>query len=238
MVMTPAGMLDRAVAGGASIETLERLMALYERWMASERRRAFDAAIAAAKAEIPVIRKNRHVGFESKRTGSSTDYDFEDFAEIARTVDPILAKHGLSYRFRTAMQGDLLTVTCILSHVAGHSGENQLPAPRDMSGNKNPIQALGSTQTYLQRYTLKAALGLAAAKDDDAGSASALSSISPEDVQLLREKMAACEMSEQRFCAAMKVASIEDLPASRFDEADRRLGDYARQKAAREASNG
>ena len=49
-------------------------------------------------------------------------------------------------------------MTCVVSHRLGHSEENTLTAGRDESGNKNNIQAVGSTITYLQRYTLKAAL--------------------------------------------------------------------------------
>jgi hypothetical protein len=51
--------------------------------------------------------------------------------------------------------------------------ETTLPGMPDLSGNKNPIQAIGSAVTYLQRYTLKAALGLTVSKeeDDDARSA-------------------------------------------------------------------
>ena len=41
----------------------------------------------------------------------------------------------------------------------------------DQSGSKNGFQAIGSAVTYLQRYTLKAALGLSAEVDDDAQSA-------------------------------------------------------------------
>ena len=40
----------------------------------------------------------------------------------------------------------------------------------DQSGNKNGFQAIGSAVTYLQRYTLKSALGLSAEVDDDAQS--------------------------------------------------------------------
>ena len=54
-------------------------------------------------------------------------------------------------------------MTCVLSHRDGHFEETTLTAGRDDSGKKNAIQQVGSTITYLQRYTLKAALGLAAA---------------------------------------------------------------------------
>lgn len=164
--MTPMEMLDRAVSKGASIETLEKLMALQERWERNGARKSFDAAMASARSELPIIIKNRAVDFTSAK--GRTNYVYEDLASIAKAVDPILARHGLAYRFRTAQEGSNVTVTCVISHREGYSEENSLSAGRDESGNKNNIQAVGSAVTYLQRYTLKAALGLSATKDDDA----------------------------------------------------------------------
>jgi hypothetical protein len=165
--IVPIDLMNRALEAGAGIDVLEKLMGLQERWESNQARRAFDAAMAAAKAEIPVILKSRQVDFTTNK--GRTRYRYEDLAEIARTVDPVLGAHGLSYRFRTAcVSPDNLTVTCILSHRDGHSEENSLAAGHDGSGNKNSIQAIGSVMTYLQRYTLKAALGLAASDDDDA----------------------------------------------------------------------
>lgn len=168
VVTTPMNVLDKAITSGASVDVIARLMELQERWEKNQARKAFDKAMAAAKAEIPVIRKNKLVDFESKRTATQTNYMHEDLAEIARTIDPILGKYGLSYRFNTITAAGAVTVVCKISHDDGHYEENPLTAPVDLSGNKNPIQAIGSTVTYLQRYTLKAALGLAAAADDDA----------------------------------------------------------------------
>jgi hypothetical protein len=168
--VTPMRLLQIATEQGADIEKLSALMDLQLRWEKNQAKKAFDAAISAAKAEIPVIVKNREVDFTSQK--GRTNYRYEDFAEVARTIDPILAKHGLSYRFRTSSKAnELVTVTCVLAHRDGHSEENSLDAARDESGNKNSIQAIGSTITFLQRYTLKAALGLAASVDDDARSA-------------------------------------------------------------------
>src|SRR5580765_8436040 len=97
--LTPMGMLDRAIAQGAGIDILTKLMELQERYDRNLSRKAFDNAMAAAKAEIPIINKNREVDYTSSK--GRTNYRHEDLAEIARTVDPILAKQGLSYRFRT-----------------------------------------------------------------------------------------------------------------------------------------
>jgi hypothetical protein len=164
--IVPIDLVHRALESGAGIDVLEKLMSLQERWEDNQARKAFDGAMAAAKSEIPVIMKSRQVDFTTNK--GRTRYRYEDLAEIARTVDPILGQHGLSYRFRSAMSADMIAITCILSHRDGHSEENTLSAGHDASGNKNSIQAIGSTITYLQRYTLKAALGLAASDDDDA----------------------------------------------------------------------
>lgn len=162
---TPMQMLALAVERGMDLETIKELRALQKDFEADEARKAFNQALADAKAEIPVILKNREVDFTSAK--GRTNYRYEDLAEIARTIDPILSKHGLSYRFRTHSIVNGVEVTCVLFHRLGHSEENTLPAPRDESGNKNAIQALSSSITYLQRTTLKASIGLAASTDDD-----------------------------------------------------------------------
>jgi hypothetical protein len=62
-----------------------------------------------------------------------------------------------------------IAVTCVLTHKMGHSEETTLKAIPDTSGNKNTVQAIGSTVTYLERYTLLAAMGMAAAGMDNDG---------------------------------------------------------------------
>lgn len=218
---TPMDMLNKAVANGQSVEVISGLMALYERWEASQARRAFDAAIADAKAEIPVIMKNRTVDFTSSK--GRTHYRHEDLAEVARTVTPILARYGLSYRFRTAVEGSTVIVTCVVSHRDGYSEETALPGPRDDSGSKNSIQAVGSTLTYLQRMTLKAALGLSASDDDDGkasgGGDEAEDFVSDNQLVALRDLIEAADADEAKFCAVMKVPSLAALPAKMFDAA-------------------
>lgn len=206
-VETPATMLREAIVRGLPPETIERFMALYERWQASEARKLFDDAIANAKAEIPPIVRNA-TGHNSKK--------YVDFAQIAKTVDPILVKHGLSYRFRSE-QGERINVTCILSHRAGHSEETTLSGPADTTGNKNAVQAIGSTLTYLQRYSLIQALGLAAANDDDGKEGGAGPMLEAEDIQNLRDMMKASGCPEPHFLKWAKAEKIEDIPAAYYD---------------------
>lgn len=215
--LTPMDMVDRAITSGANIEIIGKMMDFQERWEKNQARKAFDEAMAAAKSEIPVILKNREVDFTSQK--GRTHYRYEDLAGIARQIDPILAKHGLSYRFRTATETTQVLVTCIVSHRLGHSEENSLSAGRDESGNKNNIQAVGSSITYLQRYTLKAALGLSASEDDDGAAITAGEKITEEQVQELNALMLDVKADTTRFLKYFKLESLADLPAKRFKEA-------------------
>ena len=206
-----------------SVEKMDHILQMQERILDRRARMAFAEAIADAKAEMPAILKNKHVGFESKKEGAAkTDYWHEDFAEIARTVDPILGKFGLSYRFRTVGKpGEPVTVTCVVAHREGHQEETTLTAPHDASGNKNPIQAIGSSVTYLQRYTLKAALGLAASRDDDAQSAgaNAMDMASPEQIEALKAIAVKAERELSAVLEWAKVDHIAKLTAAKCDEA-------------------
>ena len=61
-------------------------------------------------------------------------------------------------------------VVGVLRHEAGHKEEAELVLPADVSGGKNPVQAVGSSLSYGQRYVTKLLLNLASRRlgeDDD-----------------------------------------------------------------------
>lgn len=159
-------MIERVVMSpNADLDKLERMLAMKERIDAQNARVSFARALAQARAEIPPIIKDATVDFTSAK--GKTHYQHETLAGIAKAIDPVLSKFGLSYRFRTGQGQGGVTVTCIIQHSDGHAEETSLAGAPDQSGNKNGFQAVGSAVTYLQRYTLKAALGLSAEVDDD-----------------------------------------------------------------------
>ena len=234
----PMDLIRDALARGADLETIKELRSLaveMDQWQA---RKAFDAAMAAARAKITPILKNRQVGFDSKKVGAArTDYKHEDLAQIARQVDPVLAEFGLSYRFRTTSEPNApVSVTCIVSHRDGHFEENTLSAGRDDSGNKNSIQAIGSTITYLQRYTLKAALGLAASNDDDGRKAGedVPEAVTEDQVKEIQRRIVETGADLPAFLKFFGVERVDDLPAKRYDEAVRTLARKAALAAKKE----
>lgn len=224
-IITPMDMIHMAMERGATPDVIAQAMALHERWEANQARKAFDEAMSSAKGEFPTIVKNRTVDFSSSK--GRTHYKFEDLGEIAKTVDPILKKYGLSYRYRTEQSNGTVSVTCIVAHRDGHFEENTLSAGHDQSGNKNSIQAVGSTITYLQRYTLKSALGLAASHDDDGRTstetADQIETITETQVMELRDLIEAVGADERKFLAIGKYDHLEDIRSVDFDSAIRML---------------
>lgn len=210
-------MIERAARDPAvDMDKMLKLMDMRDKAEAKQSRKAFDEAVAAAKGQIPPIARNAK---------GHNDKKYADFAAIAAVVDPILGQYGLSYRFRTVQTDKAITVTCVLfGH--GHSEENTLTGPPDSSGNKSAIHSIGSTLTYLQRYTLVQALGLAAAADDDGKAASkqvkppAPGSITQEQADNIYDLLEEKGASRGAFAGWLKQKNIadriEDIPANAF----------------------
>lgn len=205
-------MIERASRDpSVDVEKFERLMAMRERNETRFAQAAFSAAVSAAKAEIAPIARNAKGHNEKK---------YADFSAIASAVDPVLAKNGLSYRFRSNQTDkQTVAVTCILSHKDGHSEENTLMGGPDTSGSKNAIQALGSALTYLQRYSLVQALGLATTNDDDGKAAGVAAYASEHQIEELQGLLISTGRDVPKFIAYFKIESLDEFPAKRFDEA-------------------
>jgi hypothetical protein len=163
---TPMAMIQLAIQQNADIDKLAKLMDLQERWEANEARKAFVFAMNKFKENPPEIRKNKHVAF------GQTEYDHATLDHVTDAIAQRLSAYGFSHRWDVEQKDAKIKVTCVLTHEAGHSERVALEAPADNSGSKNAIQAIGSAVTYLQRYTLLSATGLAAKNGDNDGAGS------------------------------------------------------------------
>lgn len=224
-IQTPAttqgGPIAMASAAGASISDLKELWELQKEWEANEARKAYNAAIADFKSEQFEIIKDKSVGYKTK-DGNFVGYKHATLAHIVDTVVPLLSKHGLTHSWESCRKDNMVSVTCKLSHKDGHSENVTLFAAPDNSGKKNAIQQVGSTITYLQRYTLQSILGLAAADQDDDGNAA---EEKPENyinenhladiVALISE----LDVNESAFCAHIGVNSLEEIPEAKYQSA-------------------
>lgn len=151
-----------------------------------QERREFNRAMSAAQAEmLPVIRDatNAHIGSKYARLET-----------IDREMRPVYTQHGFSVRYGSAPspREGWLRIICTVSHVGGYSETNYLDAPPDASGqqgrsNKTPVQAVGSSVTYLRRYLLTMVFNIVLANDDDDGESARQQSTSSLREQVNRE---------------------------------------------------
>lgn len=165
--ISPLEMIQSAIERGASLDQIDRLISLKERMEADEARKAYVADMAAFKLHPPEILKDKQVGYMGK--DGFVGYSHASLGNVTNAIVEGLAKNGFSHRWNTEQQGANVTVTCILTHRLGHSESTTLTAAKDDSGKKNQIQQVASAISYLQRYTLLAATGLATQDQDDDG---------------------------------------------------------------------
>jgi len=166
--MTPSQTLALAIQKGVDPSVLKQMLDLQERWEANEARKAYVAAMAAFKQKAPaVLAKDAEVDFTTGK--GRTHYRHATLGAIVQQITAMLSEHGLGVSWSVDQANGGVSVTCHVTHERGHSESVTLTAPPDDSGNKNRIQQIGSTVTYLERYTLLAALGLATADQDDDG---------------------------------------------------------------------
>ena len=166
---SPMGMMLAAMSQGASLEQVEKMMDLQDRWERRESEKAYNAAFAAFKAEAVRIIKGRKV-----TDGPLRGKEYAELHDVVDAVTPALSRHGLSTAWKlTRDDKDWLEVTCTLKHVGGHSESVSMGGPPDAGGAKNALQARASTKSYLERYTLKAICGVAEGGEDTDGNAPA-----------------------------------------------------------------
>lgn len=160
----PNSLIALAVKQEASVETLERLFELQQKVQASNAKSAFTKAMSELQSELPIIKKLKqgHVAMFAP---------LEDI--IHETKEPI-KKHGFSYRWNTQQNEKYITVTCIATHIDGHSEETTMTSEQEevVTGNqsgkatKSAPQRAASTITFLKRYTFVNMFGVTVAGED------------------------------------------------------------------------
>jgi hypothetical protein len=122
---------------------------------------ALAAALAKAQAAFPAVVKDKHVTITMKG-GGTYSFDYAPLDSILAETRKPLTDNGLAV-VQMLDEGSLITS---IIHEGGGiiSGRIDLPPTDDIKG-------LGSAITYLRRYAIQAALGIAAEDDDDGSGA-------------------------------------------------------------------
>ena len=116
-----------------------------------------NAALCKAQSEMGPARKGKvNPAFRS---------NYADLASVIEAVQP-LHDNGLAYLQLVDTAGPVVTVRTILRHVSGQVLDC---GPMTARAKDESAQAIGSALSYMRRYSLMTACGIASADDDGQG---------------------------------------------------------------------
>jgi hypothetical protein len=165
VVVNPMQELQMQIVRTGDLEKLKELRAIEKEWRADQAKEAFVRAMADFKSEAVRIVKGTIV-----KDGPLKDKKYANLFDVVNAITPPLSKHGLSHSWKlTKDEPAWMEITCTLTHSLGHSESVSMGAAPDTGPGRNAIQARGSAISYLQRYTLLAATGMAAGDTDTDG---------------------------------------------------------------------
>jgi len=159
-------LLQLALEKESNIDVIERIARLQNDERVYQARVDYANAFAMFQEKAPVIVKDCEIKIKEKVQSKYAKLD-----KIALALRPVLLECGITFRWKTRTEENgRTTVTCYLRHRHGHEERGaSLSGLPDTSGNKNAIQADGSTLAYLERYTLVASCGIVIADQDHDG---------------------------------------------------------------------
>jgi hypothetical protein len=216
-------------------DTLKILIDHQERMKAEAAKKAFLRAKIKFASMAPKIIKDSH--------SNEQGWSHAQLGKITEMVLPLLSECELVYQWKHESIDDFNKCICILTHVDGHFETNTMTGPPDYSDNKNDLQALGSSNSYLQKYTLLPLLGLAAANDDDGFASSSTGPVrqlknsfplSSEQIQTVEAEIKKHKVSKQRFFTWLKnnfnITKINEIPETAFDKVMKTIASNSKAK--------
>lgn len=214
-------MIERAARDpSVDIAKMERLFEMQQRAVATHARASFLAALSDMQATLPAVAR-KGTGHNSAR--------YARFEDVIETVKPKLAEHGFSLTFRTSHEGAAIRVVGVLGHRDGHQEETSLPLPADATGNKNNVQAWGSSISYGKRYVAMSLLGIAT-QDDDDGNKAGNGIITEDQIKELHALIKDARVDPAAVANHYAVGEFSDMTAKQFAHA--KAGLIARKRKA------
>ncbi|AVU09611.1 MULTISPECIES: ERF family protein [unclassified Halomonas] len=190
------------------IDKMERLLQMQERVMDRQAMMAYSAAMAAMQTELPSIEEH----------GQGNNGKYATLEDIVDTVRPIMQKHGFAVSFRIQTQERGIQVTGVLMHKDGHREETSMLLPADMSGNKNAVQAFGSSTSYGKRYVLSALLNITTrGQDDNGNTGTRVKLVTPFQAGQIQRLISQCPATTQEWFSG-KYGSAVQVPQVDFDK--------------------
>lgn len=210
------------------MERLERAVAMRERLLDRYAEGEFNEAMAAVQMEITPIAR------DSFNPHTRTRY--ASYFAIDKVIRPVLGRHGIRVSFNES-EVDVENHVRIVAIVSKgrHTERYHYDSPIITTGAKGQVNmtlthAKASAVTYGRRYLMGMIFNLSTSDDDD-GNAAGNELISDEQLTRLEAFARELHANFEAFCKVLKVPSLDQLPAHKFDDAMAKLNEKKKQMA-------
>ncbi len=212
---SPAAVVQMALSKDLDLDRVEKMLELQEKWEKREAEKAFTKAMTKFKENAPVITKDKE--------NSQYRSHYTTIGNLVNTSLPKMSICGLSHKWEIDQDDNTIKVTCVITHEMGHKERTSFKAPPDTTGQKNAIQQIKSTITYLKSATFESAMGLASTDancdDDGNGANPAPTYINAEQKGKILDMVAHTGANINGFLKFLKAESIENIPEKLFEHA-------------------
>lgn len=214
---------DAAVDPNVSVDKMERLMALKERFDSRQAEIAFSQAMARLQPTLPRITKHGRIIVSGVERSSYAK--IEDIDEVIR---PLYSAQGFSISWNTLTTEKGTKITGRLRHIEGHWEPYEITLPVDTSGSKSAVQGMGSTFSYGKRYLLSGMFNLITVDEDNDGQGTDSEPITIQQKNQILDLIIHSGANEKRFLEYMDVQQVEEITQGRFSKAINALKSKAR----------
>lgn len=155
-------LIAQAIEKGASVDTMERLLAMRTQLKGEFAKEAFIKAMSNFQAQCPIIVKDKIV---YDKQGKER-YRFAPLENIVTQVRKPLTENGFSYTVDVINDTTYLTAICKVTHILGHSETSSFQVPIDKDGYMSAPQKYAAASTFAKRYAFVNATGILTGDED------------------------------------------------------------------------
>lgn len=141
-------LLDKILSHNSELEVIKLLLN-------QDKEQKLNEAMLQFKSDVPAIPKT-----EQGQNLIGEVYDYAKLEDIQEKIKQHLIDNNLSYRFNQKQRGNVVTVQCVVTHVAGGSSSTTMSAHIQETDALVSEQQTATTTSYLKRYTIVNGLGL------------------------------------------------------------------------------
>jgi hypothetical protein len=222
---SPLALIKKAIEGNVSIEILQKLFDLQERFVANQARQKYCEDMVIVQNQIPLIMKSLR--------NNHTKSKYASLDDIILKTKEIYTENGFAISFSEGIseKTEYVRIIGTVTHSLGHKEVFFYDIPLDgkgIAGNANmtAIHSKGSSTSYARRYLMCMIWNIPTGDDNDGNNGleqKPIEYISDSEKSNILDLINEKSIPIERFLKAFAVEELDKFPKSKYEVAIARL---------------